>query len=256
LITTSYEPNEELIQQATALAKRFGWRYIARERNSLQDLFRRFDQSQAIVVAKNGWRYEDQEGNHFSFHPNMSALRIKQLKNGQKDLMVECAKMTTGDAVLDCTLGMAADAIVSSFVVGEKGKVVALESQPVIAAIVEHGLATYETDRKELQRAMRSVQVIHANYREVLPTLPDHSFDIVMFDPMFRKTVQKSAAMQQLKPLANPDPVDLASVQEAVRVARKAVLLKERRGSPEFQRLGFRVVKEAATYAWGIKEGD
>ena len=31
---------------------------------------------------------------------------------------------------------------------GEKGKVVALESQPVIAAIVEQGLTTYETDRK------------------------------------------------------------------------------------------------------------
>lgn len=209
-----------------------------------------------MVVASNGWRYEDRKGNRFAFHPNMSALRIKQLQNGQKDLMVECSNMMEGDSVLDCTLGMGADAIVSSFVVGRKGKVVALESQAVIAAIVEHGLKTYETDRKELKRAMRAITVIHTDYREYLPKLADNSFDIVLFDPMFRETIEKSVAMQQLKPLANPNPINEEALQEAVRVARKRVLMKERRGSPEFKRLGFDVVREAATYAWGMKEGD
>lgn len=245
-----------MTSQAIALSKRFNCPYLARERNSIEDLFEHYNLYRAIIVAKNGWRYQDRQGNRFAFHPNMSALRIKQLQNGQKDLMVECSKMTEGDAVLDCTLGMGADAIVSSFVVGKKGKVVALESQAVIAAIVEHGLATYETDRKELKRAMRAITVVHADYRTYLPTLEDNSFDIVLFDPMFRKTVQKSIAMQQLKPLANSDPVDSKSIQEALRVARKAVLLKERRGSPEFKRFGFQVVKEASTYAWGVKEGD
>lgn len=245
-----------MIHQAISLSQRLGCPYIARERYSLADLFHRFHRSKAVVVASNGWRYEDRKGNRFAFHPNMSALRIKQLQNGQKDLMVECSNMMEGDSVLDCTLGMGADAIVSSFVVGRKGKVVALESQAVIAAIVEHGLKTYETDRKELKRAMRAITVIHTDYREYLPKLADNSFDIVLFDPMFRETIEKSVAMQQLKPLANPNPINEEALQEAVRVARKRVLMKERRGSPEFKRLGFDVVREAATYAWGMKEGD
>lgn len=214
------------------------------------------NRSQVLVVAKNGWRYEDRAGHRFAFHPNMSVLRMKQLQNGQKDIMVECSGMTAGDHVLDCTLGMGADAIVSAYVVGEKGKVVALESQPVIATIVKHGLATYETDRKVLKQCMRAIQVMEEDYRTYLPLLADQSFDIVLFDPMFRQTVKESVAMQQLKPLANPSPLDQKSVHEAVRVARKAVLLKERKGSPEFERLGFSVLKEASSYAWGVWKPD
>jgi hypothetical protein len=147
---------------------------------------------------------------------------------------------------------MGADAIVASYVTGPEGKVVALESEPVIAALVGHGMRTYSTDRTELMEAMRSVEVVCADYRDYLPRLPDNSFDIVMFDPMFSETVRESSAMQALRPLANPEPLDPESVKEAIRVARRAVLLKERRGSGEFARLGFRVAKEASTYAFGV----
>lgn len=241
------------------MSKQLGCPYIRREGHSIRDLYESWQMKQAIIVAKNGWRYEDQKGNRFSFHPNMAALRMKQLQMGQKDSMVECSGMKAGDAVLDCTLGMGADSIVASYIVGEQGKVVALESQPIIANIVKHGLATYETDRKTLQQAMRNITVLEEDYRSFLPSLDDSSFDIILFDPMFRETVKTSTAMQKLKPLANPEPLDLISVHEAIRVSRKAVLLKERRGSPEFDRLGFSIIREASTYAWGIirkKEGD
>ena len=70
----------------------------------------------------------------------MSALRIKHLASGQPDSMVTAAGLKKGDHVLDCTMGMGADAIVASFVVGDQGRVVSLESEPVIAAITGHGL--------------------------------------------------------------------------------------------------------------------
>lgn len=57
-----------------------------------------------------------------------------------------------------------------------------------------------------------------------------------------------------LKELADPNPLDPDSVREAVRVARKRVVLKERLMSGEFERLGFRVVKEASNHAFGIIE--
>ena len=63
---------------------------------------------------------------------------------------------------------------------------------------------------------------------------------------MFRQTVNRSSGLQPLKKLANPRPLDRESVREAVRVARKRVVLKERLMSGEFERLGFQVVKEAS----------
>jgi 16S rRNA (guanine1516-N2)-methyltransferase len=141
---------------------------------------------------------------------------------------------------------------VASYVVGEKGRVVALESEPVIAAIAGHGLQTYRTGRKALNEAMRRVEIVQARYQTYLKQLEDQSFDVVMFDPMFRETVKQSSAMQMLKPLANPEPLDPESVAEAVRVARRAVLLKERPKSGEFERLGFTIVKASSNYAWGV----
>lgn len=240
--------------EAKQLSNRLQLPRVDRENYSLSTLFQRVSDPQALIVTKNGWRYEDQTGHQFSFHPNLSALRIKQLQNGKKDMMIQCSGMIAGDQVLDCTMGMAADAIVASYVVGESGKVTALESQTVIATLVRHGLKTYQTKHQDLKKAMQRVEVMEADYRKFLPHCPDQSYDIVLFDPMFRQTVKASSAMQQLKPIANPSPVDLISVEEAVRVARRAVLLKERKGSPEFSRLGFSIIGESSTYAWGIRK--
>ena len=251
-VTTSFHPGDQECDEAKKLACDWNVPFVKRGRQSLQALFIETKSDQAVIVSKDGWRYEDQEGNSFFFHPNMSALRIKHLANGEPDSMVTVAGLKKGDHVLDCTLGMGADSIVASFVVGEKGRVVALESEPVIAAIAGHGLQTYRTERKALNEAMRRVEVVQARYQSYLKQLKDQSFDVVMFDPMFRETMEQSSAMQMLKPLANPDPLDQESVQEAVRVARRAVLLKERPKSGEFERLGFTIVKASSNYAWGV----
>ena len=251
-VTTSFHPGDQETNEAKELARAWKVQFVRRGRRSLQALFEQTASDQVVIVSKEGWRYEDKKGHSFFFHPNMSALRIKHLASGQPDSMVSVAGLKEGDFVLDCTLGMGADSIVASYVVGEKGRVVALESEPVIAAIAGHGLQTYRTGRKALNEAMRRVEIVQARYQTYLKQLEDQSFDVVMFDPMFRETVKQSSAMQMLKPLANPEPLDPESVQEAVRVARRVVLLKERPKSGEFERLGFTIVKASSNYAWGV----
>lgn len=250
-VTTSIKFTPELISEAKHLAKKLHVPYVKRNRAGMQELYQQYD-PEAVIVARNGWRYEHQNGHEFFFHPNMSALRIKHLGQGQADAMVEAAGLRVGDTVLDCTLGMGADAIVASYAVGESGKVIALESQTLIATLVEQGFQTYESDRTRLVQAMRRIEVRHGSYQEQLPTFPDQSVDIVLFDPMFRDTVRESAAMQALKPLANPTAIDEQSFSEAKRVARRAVLVKERPRSGEFARLGLEVIKESSHFSWGI----
>jgi len=250
LVTTSFHPHAEQKEEARHLARRLGVPYVDRERFPLAELMERNGADSAVVVTREGWHWEDREGRQFFFHPNMSVPRIKQLRQGNPDPLVTVSGMQPGDRVLDCTLGMGADAVVSAFVTGQT--VTGLESQPVIAELVSHGLKTYPAKNEELKKAMRSIEVVCTDYREFLPQCAKRSYDIILFDPMFRETVRASSGVQPLRLLANMDPLDPETVRHAVRVARKAVVLKERPQSGEFERLGFDIVKQSARFALGV----
>ncbi|MDR6224280.1 class I SAM-dependent methyltransferase [Desmospora profundinema] len=251
-VTTTRRPRPEDEKGAAGIAELIGAPVHLRENRSLAALFRECDTDAAVVVGPEGARWENANGEVFRFHPNLSALRVKELRHGGGDALVEAAQLKQGDEVLDCTLGLGADAIVAAHVTGPSGRVVGLESQPVVAALVKYGLARYPANSSALSEAMKRVQVEIADYRDYLSVCPDHAFDVVWFDPMFRRTRKRSTGIQPLKILANPSPLDRQSVKEACRVARRRVILKERRGSKEFERLGFRVEKEASHHAFGV----
>ena len=79
-------------------------------------------------------------------------------------------------------MGLASDSLVMAAV---GNKVTALESQEVIFQVVSRGLATYQTDDKQLEKAMRSIKVIKSDSLSFLEPQADHSFDIIYADPMF-----------------------------------------------------------------------
>lgn len=195
-------------------------------------------------------------GREFFFHPGMAKLRIRELRTGKTDQMVKAMDLRPGDRVLDCTLGLAADALVASYVVGERGRVLGLEASRPLAVIVRHGLATYSGERPDLIAAMRRIEVRHADHRTFLARVPDGAYDIVYFDPMFRRPLHRSSAMEPLRPLAEAAPLDIAAIAEAKRVAARRVVVKERRDSPEFARLGLARVQGGryAPVAYGILE--
>lgn len=234
------------------LAKQLHVTYHRRQKEGLPKMFQRLQKSEAIVVTREGVRWQGRKGHHFFFHPSMSQLRVQAMSAGKEDPLVAVAGVRKGDHVLDCTLGLASDAIVSAVAVGDEGRVVGLESEPIIALLVEHGLKTYKSDVTLLEEAMRSIKVVCADYESFLARCPDRSFDLIFFDPMFRQTVHASAGMRALKHLAESRPLDSDAVDQAMRVARRRIVLKERRGSSEFARLGFRVVRESHTHALGI----
>ena len=90
-----------------------------------------------IVYGKNRLElYRFEEEVPFFFHPNLAMIRIKRIINGESDPYFVAGDITAGSTVLDCTLGLGADAIVASFAVGQSGKVVALEDNRFIAFLV------------------------------------------------------------------------------------------------------------------------
>ena len=238
--------------RARALSSELGGRFIERGQHSLQRMRRRYGEQGILVVTERELRYEDGEEALY-FHPSMANIRVKRLMKGESDPMIEVSGCRPGDEVLDCTAGLASDSIVFAFAVGEHGSVTALESQPLMCAIIRDGLARYESGLPDLDRALRRIEARCSHHLETLASLPDNSYDIVYFDPMFRRPVHQSSAIGPLRQLANHDAILPEAIAHARRVARRSVVLKEHERSGEFERLGFEhKLLRASNLAYGV----
>ncbi len=172
------------------------------------------------------------EGIEYFFHPNMARTRIHNLREGGGDPMVTAMALSPGDEALDCTLGRGSDAIVASWVVREEGRVVGIEVVPLVAELTIAGLKAYEIEGPGLMDAMRRIEARRGDYEQVLPSLPDGAFDVVYFDPFFHETVEQSQAMAQLRRIGEHRELREEVVREAARVARRCVVIKQRREGP------------------------
>ena len=240
IVTTTRKTNAATENLAAEISKKLGGQFVRREDFSLDKLKMIHGAENILLVKKNSLSIVTAEGELF-FHPNTAHLRIKNLRGGEGDRLVDALKISAGSKVLDCTLGLGSDAIVESFIVGASGKVVALESNPLIAEIVGYGLKNFSDDSPHILEAMRRIEVINADCGEFLKTCADKSFDAVYFDPMFRRPIHKSSGLNPIRPLADSRPLTAEIIREACRVAKLRVVMKEHSGSGEFSRLGFKV---------------
>ena len=121
-------------------------------------------------------------------------------------------------------LGLAADAAISSYAVGEDGTVVGLEASPLLYFAVSYGLKNYVAEDADLTAALRRIQPVQALAEDYLT---QDSFDVVYFDPMFRHPVNGAKGMEALRPLSYEEALSAETLQLALRVAPR-VVIKER----------------------------
>ena len=241
IATTGRREQNSSTALALESADRLQIPFVERRDRSIEELAREFGVDSLIVAKKNSLRLltldERNEINEIFFHPSTAHLRIKQLRAGSIDRMIEAMNLSEGMRVLDCTLGLGSDAIVSSFV--SQCEVSAVEINPLLAFVVEYGLRNFVGDNRFVLDAMRRVKVISADYLDILRAASDRSFDVVYFDPMFRHPLERSCAVNVIRQAAEHRPVSSEAIAEAKRVARHRVVLKENARSLEFARLGF-----------------
>ena len=238
IVTTIRKVTPQLEAQAKQFADMLHTQYVLRQNLGLNKLKDKYNDDTILVVKNDKLILDLPEGEMF-FHPNMAQIRIKRLRYGGKDNMLEAMQIQKGMKILDCTLGFAADAIVSGYGVGEGGTVVGLEINPLIALIVREGLKTYLPTNYDLKYAMDNIQVVNQDYLTYLKQQPDNAFDVVYFDPMFRHPLTDSKNLNPLRQLADKDPLSLEALNEAKRVAKYRIVFKENSRSLEFARLGF-----------------
>jgi 16S rRNA G966 N2-methylase RsmD len=227
-MTTAGRTDQELVQRAQALARQLDIPFVARRKRSVKATQEAENGDDCIVFGKNRLELHRFEGGEpFFFHPNLAMVRIKRIVHGESDPFLVAGDIETGSSILDCTLGLGADAIVASFAVGKSGKVLALEDNRFIALIVSHGLHTWEDGDDGMIAAMRRVEVKQIHHYEALKQMADHSYDVVYFDPMFEESIVESDGIRTLTHFAIAHPLTEKVIYEAKRVARKRVVLKD-----------------------------
>lgn len=229
--------------------------YYPRESHSIDELLKTYDLEYLIVIETQ--RLIIQGKTTLFWHPNMSVPRIKALREGNNDPMISAMKLRSGHRVLDCTLGMAADAIVASFFVGNSGHVTGLEANKYIAMLVKYGLQEYLTENKYLKEAFSRLNIINTNFIDFMNTQPKSSYDIVYFDPMFTYPLAKSSALNALRPLAVHDDIALEHIHAAKKIAKERVVMKQNRRSRKFETLSPDFIcggrhSSVAFYVWEV----
>lgn len=189
-----------------------------------------------------------------AFHPSMAIIRLLNLLRGGSDRYLEATQLKAGDSLIDATLGLGTDTLIGAWAVGETGNVFAMEKSPILAAMVQDGLNHFmqlspnpkNRDKQDtwsaLAQAARRIEIVWGEHCAYLSTIPANSVDVVYFDPMFRQTHQQSDSIQPLHRWSDHSPLDHKSILEACRIARRRVVLKERKDSSEFRRLGFEIL--------------
>ncbi len=236
IVATTTQARDDINPDFRQFLKESGISFLPRRGQSLERI-RRESQAQGVVVWERSGPVLYWPESKFFFHPSMAKVRIALYrKKGQVDPLVEVCDLKEDDLFLDCTLGLGADAIVASYFT-PRGQVVGLESSLPLSQVVKWGIRLYKSDIFWLQEAVNRIKVINCDHLSYLQQMADNSFDVVYFDPMFRDPLLKSQALSPLRKAANHQPLDLEAIHQACRVARKKVVIKERRGSTEFSRL-------------------
>ena len=251
-VTTSARPSPRELARAHCLASETSYRYVPRAHRSLAGIAAAEKLDGLLVVERDNFSLWV-AGQCLRYHPNMAKLRLLALQQGKHDILVDALQLKLGDRVLDCTCGLGADAIVAACTVGATGRVRSLEASPLLALLVERGMAYYVIDDPPaLAPAMRRVEVLNADYADYLRREADNAWDVVYFDPMFSETITHAQGLDLVRYLARrggPAPEDL---REARRVARRRVVMKDRRPGHLLARLGFAKVEEGRRVCYGV----
>lgn len=256
IITTAKNPDPDVRVEAQAKARAWNASYVPREKRSIQRWQRETGEDIYIVAAGGDTYYPAVEAAEpLAFHPSMAWLRGLQVHRGGSDPLLEAADVQEGDTVLDATLGFGADSIMLALGAGAAGTVLGIEKQPVMASLVRKGLRLPGDYPGWFTDAMQRITVVRGDSFQLMRPLPDSSVDVVYLDPMFAEAVDTSPAIDRLRPVAATDQLTDKWIEEALRVARRRIVVKDHADSPHFKQYQLTPAgRRSAVVRYGWKE--
>ena len=164
------------------------------------------------------------------------------MEKGERDSLVEVCGLGEGMSCLDATLGLASDALTMSYAVGSSGKCMGVEKSHSIYILVKEGLAHYAELNPDLRETISRIEFHNGGNLEFMQSCADKSYDAVYFVFMFESPNAKSHGIQVIREHAVGDKMTERHIDEAVRVARRTVVVKcDFGGMERLVRCGFEV---------------
>jgi len=243
VVTTSNDETAELVERAQKLARSLETQFFKREKRTLKALLQ-LSPEVFVVNSHRGLSYYKESPEEVFFHPNMAFLRIKQLRDGQQDTLVSVCGLEPGMSFFDGTVGLASDALVAAYAVGEAGFVVGTELSRPLYTLTTYGLDFYQERHPEWKPLIERLTIHNKDNFHYLSGLAANSIDVVYFDFMFEKTVATSTGIQVIKAITAADILTPERVAEALRVAKRRVVAKSGYSGTPLTDLGFEVRKE------------
>ena len=117
--------------------------FIIREDSLSLDSLLEINNFDALLISsEKGPQIYSKRGTLF-FHTNMATLRKLNLDRMGVDHFALATQLKSGMKYLDCTLGLATDAIIAADLAGLEGIVVGVAASSFIYLITSHGLRNY-----------------------------------------------------------------------------------------------------------------
>jgi hypothetical protein len=238
VVTSPTKGAKEDAQLAETVAVELGLPFVLRRKRSIEVLRAQTGAAAVLVVSRERRTLRlDDTAPPLDFHCSTGVLRVRNLKHGMDDPLRRATEAKPGDTILDCTVGQCSDALLLAHVVAPTGKIVGLERSAAIYGLVSWGVTTHRTGEKAVDSALECIQVLRADYREYLRAQPSKSFDVVYFDPMFRTPTLSSGSFDTFRVVADYGPLTRGDIDEARRVARRRVVVKDHRSGEVLREL-------------------
>jgi SAM-dependent methyltransferase len=240
VVTTSQRPSPDEEREARRAAQRLALPFAVRGSGALEATLAAAGADAGLVLTATA-AILSMGGASQRWSAGMGLLRMRRtlarlegrpVSATDRDPFLEAAGIRPGDEVLDATLGLGADALVAAAAAGPGGRVVALEGSPVLAAWVAEGLRRLDVE------PARRIEVRAGEHLAALGAMASRRFDVVTFDPMFRHARAQPGGFDLVRALADARPLLAAAVEEARRVARRWVVVKDGAPGWDLARLG------------------
>ncbi|WP_096269781.1 class I SAM-dependent methyltransferase [Paucisalibacillus globulus] len=258
IITTPGKSTSKIVRKAKKFANDYSLPYKERLGVSIQTLKKKYRDDVVIVENDRIVISPLNSEEEMFYHPNLALIRAKRIINGGKggqEPLISIAKLKEGMSFLDCTLGLASDSVIASLIVGPNGKVTGIEGNPLLYFLTHAGLVSFSSGNEIVDAAMRRIDVIHQDNLHFLKNCDTDSFDVVYLDPMFQESIDTSNGINIIKEHALRTTISDELIQEAKRVARARVVLKDHWKSDRFTRFGFTQYKrQSSSTHYGVIE--
>ena len=155
-VTCNKNDNRILKEQARAWALQLQVPYVKRYDNGSLDTMLADHHLDALLIAgKKGPQLYSREG-MMLYHPGLGKVRWQRVvQRNETDNFLTAMHLSPGQRVLDCTVGLAADALLASHAVGETGRVIGLEASLPLWFLTSRGVISYKSQIPELASMQR-----------------------------------------------------------------------------------------------------